>query len=339
MVTIKQIADMCGVSRGTVDRVLNRRGNVRPEKSKLILDMIKKLNYRPNPAGKALVSRRNRPTVGIILPSEGIHFFDDLVSAMQLAEQKYKLFGLNVTWRIVAGYDVATQCALMDELKSEVNALILNPINDPLVVAKIDELIDEDIFIVAVNNDIEGVKAHQYVGSDYRNGGQTAAALLKMFCPQGVNIGITMGSQQILGHRQREEGFRAILAADKKFCVVGTAEDNDDDIQAFERTTKMLEAHPEIEAMFLASSGGAYGVCRAIVSKGREKTITVIAFDTIPAIVEMMHKGVVDAAIYQHPRQQGEKAMQIVFDYLINGIKPEHDRHIMKNDIRILQNI
>ena len=30
-VTIKQIAEQAGVSRGTVDRVLNHRGKVRPE--------------------------------------------------------------------------------------------------------------------------------------------------------------------------------------------------------------------------------------------------------------------------------------------------------------------
>lgn len=33
MVTIKQIAELCGVSRGTVDRVLNGRGKVKPEKN------------------------------------------------------------------------------------------------------------------------------------------------------------------------------------------------------------------------------------------------------------------------------------------------------------------
>ena len=44
MVTIKQIAELCGVSRGTVDRVLNKRGNVKPEKERLIIEMAKKLN-------------------------------------------------------------------------------------------------------------------------------------------------------------------------------------------------------------------------------------------------------------------------------------------------------
>ena len=35
LVTIKEIAELCGVSRGTVDRVLNHRGNVKSEKKNL----------------------------------------------------------------------------------------------------------------------------------------------------------------------------------------------------------------------------------------------------------------------------------------------------------------
>ena len=37
--TIKQIAEKAGTSRGTVDRVLNGRGNVNPELAKRILDI------------------------------------------------------------------------------------------------------------------------------------------------------------------------------------------------------------------------------------------------------------------------------------------------------------
>ena len=53
---------------------------------------------------------------------------------------------------------------------------------------------------------------------------------------------------------------------------------------------------------------------------------------------EMIKKGVIQAAIYQHPHQQGQRAMLIVFDYLVNGIEPECDKYIMRNEIRILQN-
>ena len=53
----------------------------------------------------------------------------------------------------------------------------------------------------------------------------------------------------------------------------------------------------------------------------------------------MMKKGVIQAAIYQHPHQQGQRSMQIVFDYLVNGIAPEQEKYIMRNEIRILQNV
>lgn len=82
MVTIKQIAELCGVSRGTVDRVLNGRGKVRPEKAALVRAMAEKLNYRPNPAGKALSARKKQPVVGVLIASEGVHFFDEVLDAM-----------------------------------------------------------------------------------------------------------------------------------------------------------------------------------------------------------------------------------------------------------------
>ncbi len=38
MATIKEIADLAGVSRGTVDRVLNKRGSVNPQTAQKIMD-------------------------------------------------------------------------------------------------------------------------------------------------------------------------------------------------------------------------------------------------------------------------------------------------------------
>ena len=87
MVTIKQIAELCGVSRGTVDRVLNKRGNVKPEKEKLIVEMAKKLNYHPNPAGKALAARKKHPVLGVLIASEGVQFFRFLKTRLKVESE------------------------------------------------------------------------------------------------------------------------------------------------------------------------------------------------------------------------------------------------------------
>ena len=45
MATIKEIAALAGVSRGTVDRVLNDRGAVNPETAEKIRKIAKELDY------------------------------------------------------------------------------------------------------------------------------------------------------------------------------------------------------------------------------------------------------------------------------------------------------
>ena len=337
MVTIKQIAELCGVSRGTVDRVLNKRGNVKPEKERLIIEMAKKLNYRPNPAGKALAARKKHPVVGVLIASEGVQFFDDVLATMHRAADRFSSYGMEVIWRSMKGFDAAEQCRVIDELKDKISGLIINPVNDPLVIAKIDECVDNGMFVVTLNNDVEASRRHCYVGSDYLQGGRTAGALLKMICPTTLKAGVLLGSLNMLGHNQRLEGFQEVMYNHPDFTLMGVAETADDDLQAYEAARQLIADNPEINAIFVVSSGG-YGTARAIQAAGREDII-IVAFDTIPSTIEMMKKGLIKAALYQHPHQQGRRAMQLMFDYLVNGSLPEKTAYIMRNEIRIAENV
>ena len=60
MATIKEIAELAGVSRGTVDRVLNNRGSVSAKTAEKILEIAKALDYKPNKAGLTLAAPKKR---------------------------------------------------------------------------------------------------------------------------------------------------------------------------------------------------------------------------------------------------------------------------------------
>lgn len=48
MATIKDIAKLCGVSEGTVDRAINDRAGINPETKKRIMEVVEQVNYKPD---------------------------------------------------------------------------------------------------------------------------------------------------------------------------------------------------------------------------------------------------------------------------------------------------
>lgn len=83
-----QDAEACGVSRGTVDRVLNNRGRVREEIADRVREKAKEFGYRPNTAGKALAARKKNYVIGVILTSEGVEFFEEVLNGIQKGQEE-----------------------------------------------------------------------------------------------------------------------------------------------------------------------------------------------------------------------------------------------------------
>src|SRR5213078_3959285 len=59
------VAKLAGVSHQTVSRVINDSAHVRPETRDRVLSAMRQLDYRPNPAARALVTGRSR-TLGVV---------------------------------------------------------------------------------------------------------------------------------------------------------------------------------------------------------------------------------------------------------------------------------
>ncbi|MFH1512101.1 MAG: LacI family DNA-binding transcriptional regulator [Bacillota bacterium] len=338
--TIKQIADLCGVSRGTVDRVLNGRGKVKPETEERVLRTIRQLGYTKNIAGKALTLKKTTPIIGIVVSSEGNPFFDDVIDGFGKAEKELADYGVTVILKTMRGYDVHRQLALIGELeKAGISALVIQPINDARISRKINELAERGIPTVTVNTDIENTCRNCYVGSDYTAGGVTAAGVMRIVTGGKANLGIVTGVSMLLGHDQRREGFeRHIRNVCPDITIVESASAMDDTEHSYRMTLAMLKRNPRIDAIFIVAAG-AEGACRAVTDMGLEKSIRVVAFDTVPATVSMMRMGLVRAVICQQPLRQGYESVMAAFDILLSGTPKQGSRIIMEHQIIILENL
>ena len=339
MATIKEIAALAGVSRGTVDRVLNNRGSVNPATAEKINEIAKALDYKPNKAGLALAAQKKKLKLGVILFSTDNPFFADVLKGVN--EKTEDLAGYNCTVLVKQiPINVEAQLNAIDELLyEEISGIALAPYNDDRIRVRINELYEQGIPVVTLNTDIENSKRIAYVGSNYTKSGGTAAGLLRLMTHDTVHIGILTGSSDILCHTERIAGFTDTLKPyEDRMHIVSIVETQDDEIESYEQTSRLLKEHPEINALFFAA-GGVYGGCRAIASLGFADKLCVIAFDKADTTEHFLQEGVLSAVICQQPRIQGKKPLDLLFAYLTSGELPEKEYNYTAVDIRILENI
>ena len=336
-VTIKMISELSGFSRGTVDRVLNNRGKVSPKADAHIKKIAEDFGYKPSLAGKTLAVLKKSYRIGVLLTAEGIPFFDEVIRGVRIAERELSDYGISVYLKIVKGYDCAVQLAAADEMREQVQALILNPICDERVAAKINELVSAGIPVVNVNTDVGGSSRICYVGADYYHNGQTAGGVMSLLLKrENARLALFSGSSEVLGHRLRTEGFAdAVKKRNPSWNIAASAYTNDDDPTAYEVAKRTFEASAPLHGVYIAAAG-TYGVCRAVRAVFGSERPVIICSDNIPVTREMMREGLVQATICQQPCTQGYQSVKRAFQYLVSGEIPED--YIVKSEIKIDEN-
>ena len=339
-VTSKQIADIAGVSRGTVDRVLNNRSGVKKETKIRIRRIAEQLGYVPNRAGKALSSLGRPIILGLILNSEGNPFYDDILRGIQAAKAAYPDFCIEYKMKKMRGYHVEQQIAALEELTaSGIQALIITPINSGLIAQKINEVVASGIEVITLNTDIESANRLAHVGCNYIASGKTAAGLMGLFTNGDARVAIVTGSVNMLGHNQRIQGFlESIQNEYPNMKYVGMAENNDDDIQSYNVVKQLLKAHPEITAFYFAAAG-VYGGVKAITECRADNMPIILSCDDVEQTKHLVKSGQIQATVCQEPYRQGLESVRIAVEYLITAKKPVQSVIYMENQIKIAQNI
>lgn len=339
MATIREIAELAGVSRGTVDRVLNRRGAVNPRTEAKIWEIARALDYKPNRAGVVLAARKKNLMLGVVLFGRENPFFDEVMQGIRAKQEEFESYNCTISVYQV-GESIDEQLHAIDELIREgMNGLALAPYNDSRIIEKINECEKSGIPVVTLNTDVPDSSRIAYVGSNYYHSGQTAAGLMSLMSAGIVHAGIVTGSPNILCHTERIAGFRQCLREKGgRIRIVDVILTGDDDIVSYNKTAKLLAEHPEINALFFAA-GGVYGGCRAIIDQNRQNNMTVITFDDITTTREFINTGIISATICQQPQVQGAKPLDILFTYLTTGELPGQALNYTEVDIRIKENL
>lgn len=326
-VTLKQIAELAGVSRGTVDRALYDRGRVNPDMAQKIKKIAKDLGYQPNRAGRALALSKNPIKIGIIIQSYETPFMKAVLHGVKDAGDEVEHLGGHVLLRKIKSVNPFELVKTMDELKLlGVSAIALVPTQDNNFCEKVNEFVSNyHIPIVTLNSDVEHTKRLCFVGQNSLQSGRTAAGLMGEISGGKGLISVISGPSTNPALKDRLIGFEQEMKTSfPDISLLPVAYSYDEEIIGKETAMYQLQKHPDITGIFVTSNGDS-GVCDALRELNLDQKVKVICYDLTEDNVMNLKSGAINYLIGQNSYKQGYEPIMILFHLLLEDKQPSKE--------------
>lgn len=324
--TYKKLAEIVGVSRATVDRVIHNRGHVSPDVERRVRQAAELYGFRPSHVGRALAKAGNPVKIGVLVHLTRIPFFQSVLEGIQDAQTEIANLGGKVIVKQLETLDPEAQIKALDALVEEgVQGIAISPSQSVALLNRLNQLAeDKHLPIVTFNTDLEGLKRLSYVGVDNTQVGRASAYLMDLLQKgRSSNILIVSGFLTHQTNYQRVDGF--VMECGMYYPgikVVGVEMTYDDPEQAYKVTSNALHNMPDLDGIFMVSSGQE-GCCRAIEDAGKTGKVKLIVVDSLPETDEFLRKGVIQFIVDQDAYSQGNIPPKVLFDALFSNQKPE----------------
>ncbi len=276
--TISDVAERADVSRATVSRVMNNEPGASPRVRERVRRAMAELGYEPDQTARALASGRQRAvdvvaiTNGPVVEWLGSHPYYSRV----LAGVTSALEGTDVQVRVQA-LSSPDDFAAVDAIAARATVgVVLADV--PLAAAlRFRQRCRRVVSLAATSSSMPAVEAD--------NAGGAHAAVEYLHRSGRRRIAAVHGPGHSADAREREEGYlRAIRELGlPEFVERGEFRREDGHLAA----RRLLAAHPEVDAVFVACDLMAAGAVQAITALGRKvpDDVAVVGFDDSVAAV------------------------------------------------------
>ncbi len=314
--TLEHIAELAGVSRSTVSRVVNDQPNVKDEVRERVKLVITETGYQPHAAARSLAARRTN-IIGLVIPSAVHTLFSDpyfprltegISQASNKADFTLSLFLFDSQDRERKMYPRITRKGLLDGVLVQATH------------------IDDEIFTWLANGNIPYVVVGRpadtatmnYVDVDNRSGAQMAVTHLIRLGHR--KIATVTGPLSTQAGKDRLAGYRNALSErglpyDERL----TAEGDFTEDGGYYATQRLIPHEPT--ALFVASDMMAIGALRALREAGLSvpEDVAIVGFDDLPPATLADPQL---TTIRQPIRRLGIKAVEILLDIIDNPQGP-----------------
>ncbi|MBA4700151.1 MAG: LacI family DNA-binding transcriptional regulator [Ruminococcus sp.] len=337
--TIQDIADRAGVSRGTVDRALNKRGRINPDVKRRILQIADEMEYVPR---KRKSENKKKVKIGIVTQLSSASFMSRIRKGIQDAakETASKDFELLIEECENVSEDSQMESLLRLE-KAGVAGIAIMPVDGNLIRNKINELIEQGIKIVTFNTDIIGTRRSCFVGMDNIRSGRAAAGLMGLLTRKEGEVLAITGHFGNSVNNMRVEGFTSELKESfPDLHLVGVQSSFDEPGEVERLVTKSLDTFPDLKGIVVFSAGQE-GVLKALAKQKipSKQRPFVIVYDLTPENIAGLRNDGFDFVLDQNGYMQGHRALCILEDLIFGDALPTKEYYYTDIVIKTKYNI
>lgn len=318
--TIKDIAKLAGVSKGTVDRVLHKRGKVSEKALEKVNKVLKEIDYQPNPIARNLKNNKVYQ-ICVILPNpDEDTFWAPCVEGVNEAIEEFKAFGISIKPYFYSPTSTKSFININDEiLKVAPDAVILTPLFYKESVEAAKKYASNNIIVSTFNNEIETNQTGSFVGQDLFQSGRVAANLMQMVTQPKSKIIIVHIDEvfnNALHMQEKEKGFRnyfeELTDSDYDVSTLNAIQSELD-----KSLSTFLKLHQNVSGIFVTTSK-AYKII-GILKEINYMNIKVIGYDLLPRNTDFMKNKNINFLIHQNPKTQTYLSLNYLVEYFLFG--------------------
>lgn len=219
--------------------------------------------------------------------------------------------------------DVSLQIQQIEDLISQnIDAIFLNPVEAEGILPALDALKEAKIPIINFDTEVADMSyVTSYVGSDNYNAGKVCGEDLVKKCPAGGDI-LVLDSPTMNSVVDRTKGFLDAIKG-KNFKVAAQQDAKGNLEQAMGITEDLLQAHPNVVAIFGGNDPTALGALAAANAAGIKKCL-IYGVDGSPDIKSELASGhsLIEATGAQSPINIAKKSVEVMYK-IMDGEKVE----------------
>jgi DNA-binding LacI/PurR family transcriptional regulator len=304
------VAKLAGVSHQTVSRVVNDSAQVRPETRARVMAAMRQLDYRPNPAARALVTGRSR-TLGVVSFDTTLYGPASTLFAIEKAAHAADYF---VTVVSMPALDRVTVLNAIERLRVQgVDGILVISAQEGAVEALVN--LRAGVPVVAV--EAGPMQSVPVVAVDQWGGAASATRLLLDLGHRAVwHIA---GPRDWVEAQQRVAGWRSTLEA--AGATIPPVLAGDWSPRSGYEVGRRLAADLDVTAVFVANDQMALGLLRALHEHGRRipGDVSVVGFDDVP---EARYFTPPLTTVRQDFAEMGRRALGLLLDVMGDSGQP-----------------